>query len=367
MNPTHDQNVSPSIDKSKEQLSEATLSKIKLALRNEPEVQMLARSIDEQDIIKILDYGKEPTQEVSRFSDQILDIMLTDNVGHSGQLLKQLGEIMDHFDKKDFEKGSGGLFSRLFRKSEKVMDRLYEKYQFMGKEIEQLYVKISEYKREVAETTNRLERMYEQNHQNYLTLEKYIVAAELKLNELKANKLPNLEQNSLNGDQMSYMELNSLRNGIELLEQKIIDLGLAKMVALQTAPQLKLLQQGNEKLIGKINSAFVSTIPIFKNGLMQAVAAKRQKLVADSMKELNRRTNEMMAKNTEKLAGQSVDIARISGTPGIKIETIEECCNIILKGMQETKVIEEENKRIRQEGKQRINDLQENFKKSKQQ
>lgn len=363
MNPTHDQNVSPS----KEQLSETTLSKIKLALRNEPEVQKLARSIDEQDIIKILEYGTEPALEVSRFSDHFLAIMLKDNLENPGHILKQLEKIMDRFDKKDFEKVSGGLFSRLFRKSEKMKDRLYEKYQFMGKEIEQLYVKISEYKGEVAETTNRLERMYEQNHQNYLILEKYIVAAELKLSELKANKLPKLEQNSSNGDQKSSMELDSLRNCIEVLEQKIIDLGLAKMVALQTAPQLKLLHRGNEKLIGKINSAFVSTIPIFKNGLMQAVAAKRQKLVAGSMKELDRRTNEMMTKNAEKLARQRVDIARLSGTPGIKIETIEECFNIILKGMQETKVIEEENKRLRQEGKRRINELQENFKKSKQQ
>lgn len=367
MNPIHDQNASPSIENLEGKLSKAKVSDIKLALRNEPEVQGLARSIDEYDIIKILEYGKGPAVKVSRFSDQILGVMRTNNVEDSGQLLKQLGKIMDRFDKKDFEKASGGLISRLFKRSEKMLDRLYSKYQSMGREIEQVYVKISKYQIEMTEMTSMLERMYEQNHQYYLTLEKYVVAAELKLNELKTAKLPQLEQDALNGDQMSSMELDSLRNAIELLEQRIYDLGMAKVVALQTAPQIKLLQRGNAKLIGKINSAFVTTIPIFKNGLIQAVAAKRQKLVAESMKELERRTNEVMIRNAKNIAEQSIDIARLSGTTGMKIETIEECFHIILKGMKETKAIEEENRRLREEGEQRLQELHKKYKNSKKQ
>ncbi|HLO11707.1 MAG TPA: toxic anion resistance protein, partial [Pseudoneobacillus sp.] len=131
-------------------------------------------------------------------------------------------------------------------------------------------------------------------------------------------------------------------------------------------PQIRLLQRGNTKLIGKINSAFVTTIPIFKNGLIQAVAAKRQKLVADSMSELDRRTNEMLLKNAQNISQQSTDIARLAGAPSIKIETIEESWNIIIKGMQETKAIEEENKRLRVEGTKRLEQLQENFKRLKQ-
>ena len=80
----------------------------------------------------------------------------------------------------------------------------------------------------------------------------------------------------------------------------------------------------------------MTTIPIFKNGLIQAMAAKRQKLVADSMSELDRRTNEMLVRNAQNISTQSVDIARLAGSPSIKIETIEESWNIIMKGMQET-------------------------------
>lgn len=346
-------------------LTETKVSDIKLSLRKEAEVQNIARSIDERDQIHLLEYGKEPAVQISRFSDQILSNMRATKLEDSGELLKQLGRIMDKFDAKDFEKTSGGLFGKLFKKGEKLVEKLFGKYQTMGNEIDKIYVEISKYQQEMVNSTNMLEQMYEQNYQYYLTLEKYVVAGEMKAEDMKNNQLPPLESSAASGDQMASMQLDTLKNSIELLEQRIYDLEMAKMVALQTAPQIRLLQRGNTKLIGKINSAFVTTIPIFKNGLIQAVAAKRQKIVAESMSELDRRTNEMLLRNAQNISQQSADIARLAGGPSIKIETIEESFNVIIKGMQETRSIEEENKRLRAEGTKRLEQLQENFKKLK--
>lgn len=348
-------------------LTETKVPEIKLALRQEAEVQNLARSIDERDQIQILEFGKEPAQQISRFSDQILGNMRATKVEDSGVLLKQLGKIMDRFDKKDFEQTSGGLFGKLFKRGEKMIEKLFGKYQTMGKEIDKVYVEISKYQSEMVDSTNMLEQMYDQNYQYYLTLEKYAVAGEMKAEELKSTQLPQLEAKAASGDQIASMQADTLRNSIDLLEQRVYDLEMAKMVALQTAPQIRLLQRGNTKLIGKINSAFVTTIPIFKNGLIQAVSAKRQKLVADSMSELDRRTNEMLVRNAQNISNQSAEIARLAGGPSIKIETIEESWNIIMKGMQETKSIEDENRRLREEGTKRLEQLQENFKNMKNQ
>ena len=345
--------------------SETKVSELKMALRNDPEVQKLARTIDERDQIQILEFGKEPAEQISRFSDQILRNMKTTKVEDSGELLKQLGRIMDKFDKKDFEKSSKGFFGKLFKKGENMVEKLFGKYQTMGNEIDKVYVEISKYQSEMASSTTMLERMYEENYQYYLELEKYAVAGQMKADEIKSNQLPKLESRAQEGDQIASMQLDTYRNAVELLEQRVYDLEMAKMVSLQTAPQIRLLQRGNTKLIGKINSAFVTTIPIFKNGLIQAMAAKRQKLVADSMNELDRRTNEMLIRNAQNISTQSVDIAKLAGRPSIKIETIEESWNIIMKGMQETKSIEEENKRLREEGTKRLEQLQENFQKVK--
>lgn len=346
-------------------LSESKVSEMKLALRSDPEVLNLVHSIDERDQIQILEFGKDPAVQISRFSDQILHNMRATKVEDSGELLKQLGRIMDKFDKKDFEKNSGGFLGKLFKKGEKMVEKLFGKYQTMGKEIDKVYVEISKYQSEMVDSTNMLEKMYEQNYQYYLELEKYAVAGKMKAEDLKTQQLPQLERQAVEDNQIASMQLDSLRNAVELLEQRVYDLEMAKMVALQTAPQIRLLQRGNTKLIGKINSAFVTTIPIFKNGLIQAMAAKRQKLVADSMNELDRRTNEMLMRNAQNISQQSVDIARLAGSPSIKIETIEESWNIIIKGMQETKAIEEENKRLREEGTKRLEQLQENFQKMK--
>lgn len=340
-------------------LSETKVSEMKKALREDPEVQQLATAINIDDHMQILAFGKEPAVGVSQFSDQILANMQTTKIEDSGELLKQLGTIMDRFDKKDFEKPPKRLFGRLFNRGGKMIEKLFGKYQTLGQEIDKVYVEISQYEKEMYDATSMLEQMYEQNYQYYVTLEKYVVAGQIKLESLQNNELPAYGKRAATGDQSAMIELDSLRNSIDLLHQRVYDLEMAKMVSLQTAPQIRLLQRGNTKLIGKINSAFVTTIPIFKNGLIQAVSAKRQKLVADSMSELDRRTNEMLLKNAQNIAQQSTEIAKLSGKPSIKIETIEKTWEIIMNGLKETKAIEEENKQLRIEGVKRLEQLQE--------
>lgn len=243
------------------------------------------------------------------------------------------------------------------------MKKIFSKYQTLGAEIEKINVEISKYKDEMTKSTVTLEEMYEHNIQYYMELEKYVVAGQMKIEELK-QLVPSYEEKAASGNQLAQMELDTLRNGIQALEERVYDLDMARMVALQTAPQIRLLRRGNTKLIGKINSAFIITIPIFKNGIIQAVTAKRQKLVADSMSELDRRTNEMLKRNAENISSQSVEIAKLSGRPSIDIETIESSFNTIVQGMKETKQIEEENKRLREDGTKRMLELQDNIKRA---
>ncbi len=345
----------------KEEITEAKADDIRGRLRKEPEVQQLSSQIDVKDQIALLEFGKEPAYEISQFSDRILSMMRTNSVTDSGVMLTQLGKIMDKFDKKDFEEEKKGLFSKIFKRGNDMIEKIFGKYQTIGGEIEKVHVEISKYKDEMTKSTTTLEDMYENNINYYMQLEKYVVAGQMKVEELQ-QIVPEYEQKAANGDQMAKMELDTLKNGLQALEERVYDLDMARMVALQTAPQIRMLQRGNTKLIGKINSAFIITIPIFKNGIIQAVTAKRQKLVADSMSELDRRTNEMLKRNAENIANQSTEIARLSGRPSVDIETIEESWNTIVKGMEETRAIEDENKQLREDGTRRIMELQENIK-----
>jgi uncharacterized protein YaaN involved in tellurite resistance len=337
---------------------------IKLQLRKDAEVLKLAESIDTKDQISLLEFGKEPANEVSVFAGRVLNSIQSSSMEESGALLKHLGKIMEKFDSKDFVEEKG-ILAKIFGKGKNFIEKIMAKYQTMGNEIDKIYVEIKKYEAEMKKSTLTLEQLYGENFNYYLQLEKYIVAAELKVEDLRNHLLPQLENKAATGSQLASMELDTVRNALELMEQRIYDLEMAKQVAFQSAPQIRMLQRGNTKLIAKINSAFVTTIPIFKMGLINAIAAKRQKLVAESMSELDRRTNEMLIRNAQNIAGQSADIARLAGTSSIKIETIEETWGIIMKGLEETKSIEDENRRHREDGKRRLEELQNSYKQTK--
>lgn len=345
-----------------EELNESKAVELRKKIQEAPEVRQLMNNIDVKNQLEILEFGKEPAQQISQFSDRILHSMRSNRMEDSSELLKHLGRIMDKFDKNDFAEEKKGLFAKLFKRGEDLIEKIFNKYQTMGGEIDKVYAEIKKYQDEMKKSTIMLDEMYGENFNYYLELEKYVLAGQAKLEELKTDVVPRLEQQASEGNQLAGMQLDTMKSAMEVMEQRVYDLEMARMVSLQTAPQIRLLQRGNSKLIAKINSAFVTTIPIFKNGIIQAISAKRQKLVADSMAELDRRTNEMLTKNAQNIASQSTEIARLTGSSSIKIETIEETWNIISKGMEETKTIEEENKRAREDGMKRMTELQQDIK-----
>lgn len=350
---------------SKEEMSQ--LKKRQLALKEEPQVQALADKIDIKNQIAVLEFGNETATAISSFSDRILASIKTSKLEKSSALINNLNKIMDRFDPQDFkEEKKVGLLKRLFSKSKEQLERILSKYDTMNKEVDKIYTEIQKYEQEMKQNTVELEQMYDQNLNYFQSLSEHVAAIEVKLEKLQP-QIPLLEQRANEGDQEAIMELETVRRSIELLEQRRYDLEMAQQVSFQTAPQIRMIQQGNNHLIGKINSAFVTTIPIFKQGLIHAVTIQRQKLVADSMEELDKRTNEMLIRNAENIRSNSVNIARSAGSPSIKIETIETTWQTIMAGIEETKQIQAETVRNREEGRKRIEKLQLEYEKLKRQ
>jgi len=349
-------------------ISEQELSQIaqnQLALKKDPEVHALAQKIDVKDQIAMLELGKETANGISTFSDKMLATMRASKLEESSVLLNNLNKVMDKFDPQDFaQEKKGGFLTKLFSKGKEQLERFLSKYDSMNKEVDVIYREIQKYEVEMKRNTVDLENLYDQNLNYFQTLSKFIAAIEVKADEVRT-ALPMLEQKAQTGDQLAAMEYETMQRAVELLEQRRYDLEMAQQVSFQSAPQIRLMQQGNNHLIGKINSAFVTTIPIFKQGLIHAVTLKRQKLISDSMSELDRRTNEMLVRNAENISKNSVNIARAAGSPSIKIETIETTWQTIMAGIQETKQIQAETARNREEGRKRIEKLQLEYEKLK--
>lgn len=338
------------------------LAEIDKKLKNSQEVKSLAKAVDVQNVNSILEFGSQPAEEISKFGDKILHSIRSSSVEGSSIMLKELSKLMSRFDKEEITgTEKRGLISRMFTDSKKAVEKLLSKYNSLGKEIDKIYKEISSYKNELTKANYMLDEMFEQNLIYYKELEKYIAAGQIILKFLEEEKLPELTRLSESGSAEANLNLQSLNNAIEMMKARVYDLELAKVVAMQTAPQIRIIQRSNFKLIGKIHSAFVITIPIFKNGLIQAVTLKRQNLVAESMAALDKTTNELLLKNAENIKNQSIEIAKLTGNSPIKIETLETTWKTIMEGINETRRIEEENRKLRDEGAKKINDMQIEF------
>jgi uncharacterized protein YaaN involved in tellurite resistance len=335
---------------------------ISVKLSNSPEVLKLAGNLNVKEANSILEFGNEPAEEISKFADQILHSIKSSSVENSGTMIKELTSIMKKFDKNDFEENKSGFFERIFKKPNKTVEKLMGKYKTVGGEIDRIYTKLGEYKGEINDVNVMLDGMYDQNFQYYGELEKYIAAGNMIVQKMETEDIPKLQQLADNGDQMNVINLENAKTALEMLKQRIYDLEMAKMVSLQTAPQIRMIQKGNYKLISKVHSAFIITIPIFKNGIIQAIALKRQKLVSDSLNELDKTTNELLLKNAQSIKNQSVDIAKLTSGTSVKLETLEKTWQTIMDGIEETHVIEEENKKLREEGIIKIHDMTEKLK-----
>ncbi|MCB2360446.1 toxic anion resistance protein [Clostridium estertheticum] len=331
-------------------------------LKTSPEVIQIASKINIKDANAVLEFGNEPALQISKFADQILNSIKTNSIENSGVMIKELTSIMKKFDKQDFEEEKTGFFAKIFSKPSQAIDKMMGKYKTIGGEIDKIYTQLSVYKREINSSNLLLENLYNQNFEYYGELEKYITAGNMVVQKYESDDIPKLESLAANGEQINVINYQNAKETVEMLKQRIYDLEMAKMVSLQTAPQIKMIQRGNYKLISKVHSAFIITIPVFKNGIIQAIALKKQRLVSDSLAELDRTTNELLMKNAENIRMQSVDIAKLAGGTSVKIETLEKTWNTIMQGIEETKSIEDENKKLREVGIVKIHEMTEKIK-----
>ncbi len=351
----------PAVVLQKQGLNEQTANELRVQLRQEPQVLQIVNKIDLRNQTELLSLGREPADRLSRFSDRILSTMTLSKLDESGDLLIQLEKLMKRFDRKEITK-EPNFMEKVFKRAKHQAEAMFKKYQTLGSEIEKIHGQFAIIEEELKSSNRELEGLYEEDVAYYFELEKYVVAAEMKLEEVTQTLIPQCQQKTESGDQMARMELENLFTVKELLERKIDDLEKARMVAVIAAPQIKTMQRGNNDLVAKINSAFVTTIPIFKMGIINTVSAKRQKLHSDSLNAFEDRANQMLQDVTSDIMKQSIEIAQRSGSSSIKMETIENMWDTIVSGIDDYKKVKEEQSMQRIEDRKRLETLREDAK-----
>ena len=324
------------------------------------ELEKYTAKIEVFDPNSIVKFGSEAAEEVSKSADVVLNGMNMDQINNSGKMLEALDKIMGSFDIDEIKEDKG-LFGKLFGNAKKKLEKLLNKYNTMGDEIDKIYIQLKVYEGEIEKANRNLDQMFNSNLEYYHELVKYIAAGEQGCKELHEYIEQKEQELATSNNVDLQFEISNLRQAENMLEQRVMDLKTAESIALQSIPMIKTMEFSNANLTRKINSAFIVTLPVFKQALAQAMMLKRQKIQADSMSALDKRTNELLIKNAQNTVEQFKQITRMTNTSSVQIETLEKTWNTIVSGIDETKRIQEEAKRKREEDSKRLDVIKQQY------
>ena len=349
---------------SNERFDMATISEYKQRLRGMKEVQDLTGEVEIQNPNSIIMFGQKASENLSKVSDELLKAMKAIKAEEASEMLVNLTKIMDKFDVKELEGSEKpSMLSKLMKGMGNSVAKLFQKYDSMGYEVEKVYVLLKKYENDIRESNANLKKLYDANLHFYQLLEKYIVAGELALEEIDLY-IQQIAMNNAMNDEEKHMLTQKLEISKEMLSQRVYDLQIAENVAIQAAPMIQTIQMSNFNLMRKINSSFIVTLPIFKQCLAQAVILKRQEIQAKSIKQLDDKTNELIMRNAQNTARQSVEIARMASGSSVAISTLEKSFETIMKGIEDTKAIQEENRAQRVENSAKLEQIKHTMKKN---
>ena len=331
-------------------------------LVNSKEVDDIVSTIEVYNMDTIVSFGAKAAEEISKASDVVLNSMNMSQLNETSEMLKSLAKIMDQFDINEI-KDNPGLFGKLFGNFRKQLDKILAKYHTMGEEVDKIYVQLKGYESEIKQSNKKLDTMFKTNVDYYHELVKYILAGEQACKEIEAYIVQRQQDMENTGDQSIQFELTSLNQALMMLEQRTQDLRTAENVAMQSIPMIKTMEFSNYNLVRKINSAFIVTLPVFKQALAQAILLKRQKIQAESIAELDKKTNEMLLKNAQNTVDVSKMTAKMASGSSIQIETLEKTWATITNGIEETRRIQEDARKKRQEDQVRLEAIKQDFNK----
>ena len=301
-------------------------------------LQKLTSEIDISDTSTIVTFGKEAAEGIARCSDIVLRSVEMDRINQTSALMKSLTVIMDKFDPKELSEEKKGL-AKLLGKAKDQLQKILDKYNTMGAEVEKIAVELRKYEVDIGKSNQSLEQLFQENIDFFQSLADYIVAGEDGCKQIDEYTAKFQAEFNETGDPQIQFQIQSLSMAKEMLEQRVHDLRIAENVAIQTIPMLKAMQYTNFNLARKINSAFIITLPIFKQALAQAVLLKKQKMQSEALAALDEKTNEMLVKNAQNTMNQTQMTERLASGPAISMETLEKTYRTIVDGIAETQKI----------------------------
>ena len=322
-------------------------------------VDSFAQKIDIENTNQILQYGAGTQKKMADFSDAALENVRTQDLGEVGELITQVvGELRD-FDATEEEKGFLGFFKKQGNKIENMKNR-YAKAEV---NVQKITTSLQDHQMRLMKDSAVLEKMYAQNLNYYKELTMYILAGKQKLQEVREGKLRDLEAKAAaSGLPEDAQEAKDLDSKCNRFEKKLHDLELTRTISLQTAPQIRLVQNNDTLMVEKIQTTIVNTIPLWKSQMVLALGIAHSTEAAQAQRQVIDLTNELLKKNAQALHLASTETAKESERGIVDIETLKQTNQELISTLDDVMKIQKEGRIKRQQAEVEMRRMEDELK-----
>lgn len=323
----------------------------------------LANQIDPKNQTSISLYGTQAQSKLMNFSSTMLDHVKSGNIGEIGEIITDLMKKLDQVNPDELQVEKRNIFSRMFGKMSRSVNEILARYQKTGAQIDRITVRLEHCKNTLIKDNTLLDQMYEKNKEYFQALNIYIAAGEVKLEELHTKLIPELKRKAeQSGDQMAYQEVNDMIQFADRLEKRLHDLKLSRQITIQSAPQIRMIQNTNQTLMEKIQTSITTAIPLWKNQIAIALTLLRQRKAVEAQKQVSQTTNDLLLKNSEMLKTNSIEVAKENERGIVDIETLKKTQENLVSTLEETLRIQAEGRAKRHQAEQELVTMEEQLK-----
>ena len=318
-------------------------------------VNDFAAKIDIENTNQILQYGAGTQEKMADFSDTALENVKTQDLGEIGELISNVvGEL------KDFDVQEEGKFFGFFRKQTSKMENLKNKYDKAQANVEKITDSLQQHQVRLMKDSAMLDKMYEQNLNYFKELTMYILAGKKKLEETRNGKLAEMKNKAaLSGLPEDAQAARDLDEKCSRFEKKLHDLELTRTIAMQTAPQIRLIQNNDTVMVEKIQTTIVNTIPLWKSQMVLALGIAHSAEAAQAQRQVTDITNELLRKNAETLHMATVETAKESERGIVDLETLQKTNADLIQTLDDVMRIQMEGRQKRQAAEMEMHRMEE--------
>ena len=321
-------------------------------------VNDFAAKIDIENTNQILQYGAGTQKKMADFSDTALENVKTQDLGEIGELISNVvGEL------KDFDVQEEGKFFGFFRKQTSKIENLKNKYDKAQANVEKITDSLQQHQVRLMKDSAMLDKMYEQNLNYFKELTMYILAGKKKLEETRNGKLAEMKNKAaLSGLPEDAQAARDLNEKCSRFEKKLHDLELTRTIAMQTAPQIRLIQNNDTVMVEKIQTTIVNTIPLWKSQMVLALGIAHSAEAAQAQRQVTDITNELLRKNAETLHMATVETAKESERGIVDLETLQKTNADLIQTLDDVMRIQMEGRQKRQAAEMEMHRMEEELK-----